>query len=305
MAYLSSDLLNAVMRYSAVPQSQVTFQNTDFYALADDSIRAKIVPLVTSAMEEFYVYEQNTPIAANQSIYPIPYRAIGMKLRSVQVVSTANQDIRVNLERLNPDDLYTSISGSKFRVQKSGFYIEGNNVVLYPSVVQGADNLRLNYLIRPNQLVDPSVCAQITAINFSTNQVTCSGGVPSTWTTSNLVDTVKAQPGFDCTTIDQPITNINSGVITFANVLPSTLSVGDWVCLAGTSCVVQVPVELQPLLTQYVVIRVLTAQGDQNALKAALNELEALEKNASLLLTPRVQGNVRRVTNGRPISRLV
>jgi hypothetical protein len=68
---------------------------------------------------------------------------------------------------------------------------------------------------------------------------------------------------------------------------------------------VQVPVELQPLLTQYVVVRVLSAQGDSGALKNAIAELEALEKNASLLLTPRVQGSVKRVVNTRAISRWV
>lgn len=304
MSYLSSDLMAAVKRYSAVPTSQVTFQSIDFYALADDSIRAKIVPLVLKHMAEFYVFPFNYNVVTNQNKYAIPPRAINSILRSVQIVSSTDPDTRVNLDQLSIEDLYAGLTGNvRYLVKKNGFYLEGNNVVLYPTPVQSLDILRLNYFIRPNQLVDPSACGLITSINVGANTITCAG-VPSTWTTSNIMDLVKAQPGFDCTAIDQAITNISNGVITFSSTLPTNVSVGDYVCLAGQSCVVQVPVELQPLLTQYIVVRVLAAQGDAK-LKDAVAELDSLEKNASLLLTPRVQGSVKRVVNARGINRWV
>lgn len=305
MAFLSSDLMASIKRYSAVPTSQVTFQSTDFYALLDDSIRAKIVPLVLKHMAEFYVFPYNFAVAENQNQYAIPARAINMILRSVEIVSTSDPDTKVSVEQLNREDLYAGITGNvRYLVKKNGFYIEGNNVILYPTPTQNLDILRMNIFLRPNQLVDPSACAQITAINAGAKTLT-TVGVPSAWTTSNIFDLVKAQPGFDCTAIDQSITNIASGVITFSSALPSTVSVGDYVCLAGQSCVVQVPVELHPLLTQYGVVRVLSAQNDQTALKSAIAELEALEKNASSLLAPRVQGNVKRVVNARGINRWV
>lgn len=306
MSYLSTDLMAAVKRYSAVPTSQITFQSADFYALADDSIRGKILPLVIKAMAEFYVFPYNYSININQNAYAIPARAVNMMLRSVEIVSSTEPDTKVNLEQINREDLFAAISGNnRTLIKKNGFYIEGNNVILYPTPAQvNTDTLRLNIFLRPSMLVDPTACGLITAINTGAKTVTCSS-VPSTWTTSNLVDTVKANPGFDCTSIDQVITNIAGGVITFNSALPTNMVVGDYVCLAGQSCVVQVPVELQPLLTQYVVVRCLSAQGDMNALKAALNELEVLEKNANLLLTPRVQGSVKRVTKSRGINRWV
>lgn len=305
MAYTANDLMAAVKRYSNVPTSQITFQNTDFYALADDSIRSKLVPLVLKHCEEFYVYPINYSVNSGQINYPIPTRAINMMLRSVQIVSSTDPDTRVNLERLNIEDLYAGISGNaRFLVKKNGYYLEGNNVCLYPTPVQNLDILRLNYFIRPGQLVDVSTCAQVQSVDLNANTITCAS-VPSTYSNLNTLDIVKANPGFDYLAIDQAVTNINSGVITFTSALPKNISPGDWVCLAGTSCVVQVPVELQPLLTQYVVVRVLSAQGDSNGLKAALAELDALEKNASLLLAPRVQGSVKRVVNARGINRWV
>lgn len=307
MSYLTTDLLASVQRYAAIPVSQVTFQNTDIYAFGDDSIRGKIMPLVIKTMEEFYVYPYNFSIVEGQTKYQVPYRATMASLRSVQIVSSTDPDTRVNLDKLAIEDLYAGISGNvRFLVKKNGFYMEGNNVVLYPTPTQDLDILRMNIFIRPNQLVDPSVCAQITSINTGAKQLTCATtGVPSTWTTSNLVDLIMANPGFDATAIDQVITNINSGVITFSNTLPTNVSVGDWVCLAGQSCVTQVPVELLPLLTQYIVIRILSAQRDMNALKAAIDELTVLENNASLLLAPRVQGSAKRIVNARGINRWV
>lgn len=303
--YLSSDLMADVKRTCNVPTSQITFQSADFYAFGDNSIRSKLVPLILKHCEEFYVYPQNYTVNANQNLYAIPYRAINMMLRSVQIVSSSDQDTRVNLDRLNIEDLYSSISGNpRFLVKKNGFYLQGNNVVLYPTPTQNLDILRLNYFIRPGMLVDPSVCAQVQSVNLTANTITCVS-VPSTFATNQLFDIVKAQPGFDCSAIDQAVTTIVGAVITFTAALPTTISVGDYICPATQSCVVQVPVELQPLLTQYVVVRVLSAQGDQTALKAAIAELETLEKNAGTLLAPRVQGSAKRVTKSRPISRWV
>lgn len=303
--YLSEDLIASVKRRCNVPTAQITFQTADFLALADEEIRCKLVPLVLKHMEEFYVALQDQAITANVTTFAIPYRAVGMALRDVQIVSSTDPDTRVGLERLNPEDLYAGISGNaRFLVKKNGFYLQGNSLILYPTPAQSLDTLRMSYYMRPNSLVATNTCAQITAINSGSNQVTVSV-VPSNITTLTTVDFVRAQPGFECTAIDQTISSIVGTTITFSEALPSNLAVGDYICLSGQSCVVQVPVELQPLLFQYVVVRILAAQGDQTNLKAAVAELEALEKAASVLLAPRVSGKVKRVVNARAINRWV
>ena len=231
----ANDLMADVKRNCNVPTSQITFQNTDFYALADNSIRSKLVPLIIKTMEEFYVYPINYAIATGQIAYPIPPRAVNMMVRSVQIISSSDPDTRVNLERLNIEDLYAGISGNaRFLVKKNGFYLEGNNVVLYPTPVQNLDILRLNYYIRPGQLVDISSCAQVQSINTSTNVVTCVS-VPSTFTNATLYDLVKANPGYDYTAIDQPVTTVNGNLITFTNALPAGPLIGlhAETCLAG------------------------------------------------------------------------
>lgn len=302
--YLANDLVTSVKRRCNVPTAQVTFQLADFLALADEEIRSKLLPLILKHMEEFYVFPVDQTVVINQAEYPIPSRATAMSLRDVMIVSSTDPDTRVGLERLNPEDLYAGMSGNgRFLVKKNGFYLQGNSVMLYPTPQQNIDVLRMLIYMRPSQLVDVATCGLITAIDTVAKTVTVQT-LPSNITLQTPIDFVKAQPGFNCTAIDQTITGIASNVLSFS-ALPSTLALGDYVCQANQSCVVQVPVELQPLLFQYVVVRVLAAQGDQTNLKAAVAELESLEKSAGLLLAPRVSGKVKRVVNARSINRWV
>lgn len=302
--YLSSDLMTSVKRKAHVPTSQSTFQAADFYSLADEEIRSKLLPLILAQMEEFYVRTFDYAITANQQAYLIPPRAIASKLRDVQIVNSSNSDNRFPLDRINPGDLYASGgSSARLTVQKNGFYPQGNQILIYPTPTQTVNLLRLSYYCRPSSLVDPTACALITAINTGTNALTVAS-LPSTMTTSTPLDFVKANPGFECSAIDQTAISIVGTVLTFSSI-PTDVAVGDYVCLATQSCVVQVPVELQPLLYQYVVVRVLEAQNDQSALKVALAELQKLESNASLLISPRVDGKPQRVTNSRGVIRFV
>lgn len=309
---LTSALMTSVQRRAAVPNAQVTFNTSDFYAFIDEEIESKLIPLILRNMEEYYVWDQPTLIVSGINQYPIPYRAIAGKLRDVQVISTTDPESIIPLERLEITDLFSSTSTS-FRVliKKSGFYIKGNTVFMYPTPYYTQNILNLEYYMRPGSSVDPSTCAQITSINQSDQQLTVTT-VPTNITTAGLVDFVKGMPGFECTAIDQSISSIVGNVITFTNPFPvnqgqtvTTISVGDYVCPNTTSCVVQVPQELLPLLSQYVVVRVLSAQGDAQALQMAIAELTKLEENAQMLIAPRVSGKLKRCTNTRGVSRFV
>lgn len=312
MSYLSTDLAAAVQRRAAIPASQSTFSPTALYALGDEEIRSKLVPLVCRNIEDFYTQFLDYPITAGQAAYNIPTRAIAGALRDVQIIQASDTESRTPLERLAPEDLYSSVGGNyRFTIKKTGFYLQGNQVMMYPAPTMTSPNLlRLSYYCRPNQLVDPTACGQILSINTSTNTVVLASSAPSTFTTASALDFIGAKPHFDWLIQDAVpasigTTTVANDTLVFSVAIPSALAVGDYVCLSGQSCVVQVPVELQPLLIQYVTVRVLSAQGDQQALQAAIAELGKLEENAILLIAPRVVGKSKRATNTRGISRFV
>ncbi len=309
---LTSALMASVQRRAAVPNAQTTFSTSDFYALIDEEIESKLIPLILKNLEEYYVWDLPTNIVAGVNQYPIPYRAIAGKLRDVQVISSTDPESIIPLDRLEITDLFSSTSTSyRVLIKKTGFYIKGNSIYMYPAPTYSQNILNLEYYIRPGTSVDPTVCAQITAINQSAQTVTVSS-VPSNITTSTTIDFVKAMPGFEYTAIDQTISSIVGTTLTMVSPLPViggsqnlSLSVGDYVCQSTQSCVVQVPQELLPLLSQYVVVRVLSAQGDSQALQMAINELTKLEENAQMLISPRADGKPKRVTNTRGVSRFV
>lgn len=309
MAYLSTDLIQSVKKRANVPTSQSTFQTADFLRFADEETRSKILPLVLKNIEDYYIAKYDYVIAPTQSAYSIPTRAVNAKLRDVELVLVSDQQTRIALERLNREDLLASYTGAgtgRFIRRKQGFYIDANKIVIYPNPVGIGTSwyLRLTYYTRPSQLVDTTACAQISSIDSANKQLVVAS-LPSSISTNTLVDFVKANPHFECPAIDQTITNISGTTLTFSADFPSDLSVGDYVALANQSCVVQVPVELQPLLYQYVVVRVLSAQGDKEALEVEMAELRKMEENALILLAPRVDGKAKRASNSRGMNRFV
>lgn len=310
MSYLTSDFAEAVQRRAAIPASQSTFDSTALYALGDEEIRSKLLPLILRNIEDFYTTFYDYTITANQAGYQIPTRAVAASLRDVQVVQSSDAQARTPLERLAPEDLYSSVGGNQnIMVRKCGFYLQGNQVIMYPTPTSTQNLLRLSYSCRPNRLVDSTECGEILSIDTVTNTIVLAAAAPSTFSTAQAMDFINAQPHFDWWAQDQTPTGISTTTYTndtlqFAS-LPTGLAVGDFVCLTGESCIVQVPVELQPLLIQYVVVRVLSAQTDTQALKDAVSELAKLEENAMLLIAPRVVGKPKRAVNTRGITRFV
>lgn len=308
MSYLTSDFATAVKRRAAIPDSQSTFDSTALYALGDEEIRSKLLPLILRNIEDFYTTSYDYSITANQAGYQIPTRAVAASLRDVEIVQSTDTQLRTPLERIAPEDLYSVTTGN-YRIQKTGFYLRGNQVIMYPAPTVTQDLLRLSYSCRPNRLVDSTECGKILSINTSTNTVIIDTAAPSTFSVSQPLDFINAQPHFDWWAQDQ--TPLSFSTTTYANdtivfsSLPTGLAVGDYLCLTGESCIVQVPVELQPLLIQYVVVRVLSAQTDSQALKDAVSELTKLEENALLLIAPRVVGKPKRAVNTRGITRFV
>jgi hypothetical protein len=163
------------------------------------------------------------------------------------------------------------------------YVLEGNKLVLKSSTTSGI--LRMRYFIRPNRLVTTDSVGEITAINTTTHVVTVSV-LPSTFITSVTYDLVKGKPGFDTLAMDQSVSAVGTNTLTFST-LPTGLAVGDFVCLAGESPVVQAPVELHPLTVQRTVVAGLAGLGDAKV-KVAAEMAEQMKTMALSLLSPRI-----------------
>lgn len=157
----SSTLVEAVKRDIAIPFNQLTYTDEDILAFANTELFSAQMPTVLQYHEEFYVYEQEVTIVANKSRYPIPSRAIGMKLRDLWYKD--QQGNLIEMSKINPDDR-SHFAGDFDRSQSAiHYYIQNNSIVLVPEVgANPTGSLVFNYFLRPNSLVpveEAIICA--------------------------------------------------------------------------------------------------------------------------------------------------
>jgi hypothetical protein len=284
MAFDSSYLLTQVKVKASPPEGR--YSDAEILQLANDCMISHVVPMIISLKEEFYVTPESQNITANVSNYPIPYRALGLSLREVKKI----QNNRIlDLDRMSPEDIITTETSDN----TEGFYLQGQDVVLYPTPSSTQDILKLYYFLTPSRIVTVSECAAITAIDTGTGIVTATP--PTSWTTSNLLDFCSKRNGHKTLGSDITPTAVSSTTVTFSTSdLPSTLSVGDYIALAGETPYLQCPDTCFDLVVRLVSNELLESMGAQAELQAGLAKANELKSNIVGLLTNRVTGAPKR-----------
>ena len=299
MAFTSENLIESVKNKALIPISQITFTDEQILQIANEEIQTAIVPMLLDAREDYMVKYQEQGIVNGQDEYVIPARAIGGKLKDLTIFdSVAIAETRRDNERsiaYLPSELVPYRTSSYATYDYQAFFFRGNNVVLHPKPSTDNAVLRLYYFERPNRLVKQTDAGRIDSIDTTNNQVTL-GNLPIDFSINTLVDFVKATPGFENRATDQTIQNINGLTLTFTE-LPTGLVVGDYVCLAEETPVVQLPVELHPILAQRVTVKILEAIGDTVGSNLARVKLQEMEINATGLLQPRIEGETKKIIN--------
>lgn len=172
--YTSDKLIEAVKRKILFPISQNTLTEDDILAFANEEMFIAQVPAVMQYHEEYFVYRVQVPLVTNISRYPIPDRAIGMKLRDLFWSDQSGNYFEMTRISSGDKAFFQRNIGANQAIHK--FYLENNDILLTPSVV-GDPSGKLNFFIflRPNQLVRDSRARLFTAftqdVTLSTNPV--------------------------------------------------------------------------------------------------------------------------------------
>lgn len=286
MAMTADRLLTGVKRRIVVPSSQALMTDEDILAFADDIISSRIVPLLESVNQEFFVTRHDIALVAGQTEYSIPYRAIGRALRELKITDDNHNVRNVALVALEDEHLYQQSATTV------GFNFLSDKIHLIPDVpanVTPDQTLLLWYRLPPSTLVQTALAALVTAV--ADPNVTVSA-VPATFLSGVEVDFIQGKSGSSIYAIDKAITNISGTTLTFAaNTVPSDLAVGDYISLAGTSPVINfIPNECYSLIESQTAYRVLTAVGDFDGAKILAQDITIEERNAKQLLEPRIDG---------------
>lgn len=288
----TTQLLASIARGITVPANQNRFSSTDLLALADEETQTKLIPALLSIRQEYLVRTTSTTLVAGQKKYAIPSRAIG---RTVRQISYVTGNSKFNLPYIQPEDSQYYANNGYGNGQPSGYYFEGDSIILLPTPISSTDTIEIKFEIQCSSLTDVANAAKITAINTSGNYVTLDA-VPSAFTIGALIDFVQFNPGNNIIEYDYTITNVSGNNVYFT-ALPNGIAVNDWLSPAGTTPVIQLPQEMHQVLAQAVECRVLEGLGDFEGLQASSAKLQEKTQAMLTLLSPRQKGSQQKIMN--------
>lgn len=304
MAYYfnSQDLINSVKRRANIPDSQAMITDEEILDFANEEMLLNLIPLIVSKHEDYFLIEEEVSTQSGQNAYPIPYRALGTKLREL---AYKEADAYVPLHRVSIDtitDTYSRTTG----YSSHRFYIMGENVVLNsPFQDVQYSTLAFFYDLRPNMLVLPERVSVITSIDRVTGQITVDK-IPENITSGLKLDFIKLNAPHRILDYDKTPTSVDiaNTIITFnPSDIPHEVAVGDHICLANETDLVNAPSELHVMLAQMVAARVLESIGDSQGLQNVNDKLAKMEKNADYLITNRVTGSPIKCTSRKNLLR--
>jgi len=307
MAWTSDDLVAAVRRRGQLPDAAAdgAMTDLDILALADEEIALRLVPLVRSAREDYFVTYEDQSITSGTALYRIPARAQGAALRDVTIVDSDGNESsipRISLEEAGQAEQYGT---------HTVFVVEGPDVRLIPAPTATTGTLRLRYYRSHPQLIPVSGAGGVFANDATSFDVADSTLlVFSAESQSSIApftgiafDLVYSGPPFGLLAADVTATDVSSGggffTVTYASTEPSTVSPDSalYMTWPGLSPVVSLPRECWPLLVSAVTSRVLETLGDRDAAQIAFALYEREAGNVVDLLTPRVEGARKRIVD--------
>lgn len=298
----TDQLVKSLQRRAMLPKAQDTFSKDDFIDILNEEMEHGLVPHVMAVHEEFLVYYEDRRTGQhvtteNTEEFIIPSRAVGNKLRGLQLVGSSGNI--VDLTRVKIEDLlnYNYFGGHVYGI--SSFYVKNNTIVLLGTSVVGTNTLRMWYYMRPSRLVEDKYAGVVVAINSTTGDITLDK-IPSTFNASLKYDMTMAANPNKLLQMDAVPTALSTTAKTIrfdVASIPSTLAVGDYITVAETSIVPQLPQEVHPLLAQRAAVACLEALNDTEAVNLAVRKLKELEERTWTLLDNRVESAVEKITS--------
>lgn len=290
--YSVEQLIENIKRRCLVPTSQLTFTDEDFALLANDELQGMVAPLVMSTREEYFVGHYDVPVPPGKRI-KFPNFSIGNKIRAVCYFQNGSPDIQVNLPRIDLD-VVTGVGFSNY-MTLAGFYIEGNELVLYPAnSVPVGTLIRIYYYKRTLVLAAPSQYGQVLSVDPNTNTVVLSF-VPAGWQVGTKLNAVSSKPPFDTVNEEITITSLSAPSVILSNV--DGIEVGDYISELGYSAIPQVPIEAHPYLAELTAAKCLQSLGDDQGSQRSMQSAEVLKTNLLVLISQRVDGSTKKVVN--------
>lgn len=294
-------IVNLIKLQAVIPNTSNLFSLANIASMLDDMMRKRVIPLVKSVKEEYWVTTLTVPISATQTFYPIPYRAVGHALRDVAMQDNNNNLLQ--LVRYEPEDVKFPLIPYNSPYFRLGYYLQDFNVVLFPPQVANyvAYTILMKYERRPSNLVLSTTCGQVTSFDSNASTLTLSF-VPTSWTTATTLDIINNLPPFNSVADDVVITAINGLTLTvtipsgFSSTFWTSVAANFWAAPSMTTPIPQIPYEAFPYLTALGKKACLEGLGDVNMIKSADEDIADAKVLINSILTPRVEGTPKQLS---------
>ncbi len=289
-------LVSLIKLQAVVPNTASLFSPANVALLLDDAMRKRVIPLVKSLKEEYWVVTTATQISASVNLYPIPYRAVGQALRDVAMMDN-NQNL-LQLVRYEPEDIKFPLIPYNSPYFRLGYYLQDFNVILFPPQVSNytAYQILMKWERRPSNLTLTTNCGQITSYSQGASTITLSY-VPTSWAANvTTIDIINNLPPFNSIADDVVITNIAGLVLTisvpaaYSTTFWSAVANNYWASVSMTSPIPQLPYEAFSYLAALGKKQILSGLADSNMLKECDEDIADAKVLLNSILTPRVEG---------------
>lgn len=314
-------LIRLVKEKETIPDSGAAYSESVLLNYLDQSMKAFLVPAIEATLEEHFVvtidtqmpeqlqYAGGSPPTNVANALTIPGESTGLRLRDVYLVGTDGSFY--NLPRLTPTQAASQNLGNIYwgpgynnQTQSiGGFFLQNNQVQIFPYGLASGKLIRLTYQRAPADLVlienagkVVGVVGDVVTVDkvlpwFSgiTQVGVVSKDLPHDFVQNPLIPTTvytSYAPLNDVTLV-----TVTSNQLTFPVGTAANIQVGDWVCPVGTSVYAQnIPKELLPALVQKAAEMCIHAAGDSEGWKVARDEFKIMMDMAIRQIAPRVIG---------------
>lgn len=295
--YRVSGLIGDINRRGGLTNSDALFTEQDYIDFLNDA-QEQISTEIIKVQNEFFVKSVVHDIVPNQARYPLPVRASGNTLRSLQLVDRNNYNNFAiipwyDIETLGDYTGFSSSGGSIF-----GYYFEGNDVVLYPTPTSNQYNvqLRMLYYREPNELVTVDQGSVIQAVDTNTNTITVTN-IPNTWIVGDKLDFTQGDQPFDVVLEGVEIISLATNTIVLdGSVDISILKQNDTLALQDFTIIPNLPMRrAHKLLVQAAIVRVLEGLDDLSGSQVAKASYEDQLDYFLQTITPRNDSTPKKV----------
>lgn len=306
--YTSEALIEKVRRYENITADGTVYTDQEILNFINDEIELNTLSMLKTVREDYLIFTRDYSFGQNSDLSQIelPNYASGLALRDVYCLDS--QGNFYNVPKLAPQEAASmnSFNYNSAWIQFAGFYLQGNYLQLFPSTVSQGATFRLTFMRTPNTLLLNSESARIISINGTL--ITVNNPNPN-WNVSTSFAFIRQNYPFEFVEStatpkvkyasytplsDVPVSGLNGQDLTVAADVAADLTVGDIVCEAGFSPVIQfLPKESYNVIAQGAAVGILHALNDIESERSANARYKMMTENCIKLISPRVQAKAK------------